>query len=82
MRLVQINTEELQLVLAMNRLRHAYLIIAPGLGPFFTRSPGASRGALVAGGVVRSWWSGDVVPLQRHTLDPRCREKPSFPTPL
>jgi hypothetical protein len=30
-RLVQINTEELQLVLAMNRLRHAYLQIEPGL---------------------------------------------------
>ena len=35
-RLVQINTEEFQLVLAMNRLRHAYLIIAPGLEPYFT----------------------------------------------
>jgi hypothetical protein len=30
-RLVQINTEEFQLVLAMNRLRHAYLQIDPGL---------------------------------------------------
>ena len=30
-RLVQINTEEFQLVLAMNRLRHAYLEIEPGL---------------------------------------------------
>ena len=30
-RLVQINTEELQLVLAMNRLRHAYLELEPGL---------------------------------------------------
>jgi hypothetical protein len=35
-RLVQINTEEFQLVLAMNRLRHAYLEIAPGLEPYFT----------------------------------------------
>jgi hypothetical protein len=35
-RLVQINTEELQLVLAMNRLRHAYLKIEPGLEPYFT----------------------------------------------
>jgi hypothetical protein len=35
-RLVQINTEELQLVLAMNRLRHAYLRIEPGLEPYFT----------------------------------------------
>ena len=30
--LVQINTEEFQLVLAMNRLRRAYLTIAPQLG--------------------------------------------------
>jgi hypothetical protein len=30
-RLVQINTEELQLVLAMNRLRRAYLTLEPGL---------------------------------------------------
>jgi hypothetical protein len=30
-RLVQINTEEFQLVLAMNRLRRAYLTIEPEL---------------------------------------------------
>jgi hypothetical protein len=35
-RLVQINTEEFQLVLAMNRLRNAYLRIEPGLEPYFT----------------------------------------------
>jgi hypothetical protein len=35
-RLVQINTEEFQLVLAMNRLRNAYLRIEPSLEPFFT----------------------------------------------
>jgi hypothetical protein len=35
-RLVQINAEEFQLVLAMNRLRHAYLAIEPGLEPYFT----------------------------------------------
>jgi hypothetical protein len=134
-RLVQINTEEFQLVLAMNRLRHAYLIIAPSLGPFFTTGhhdderglvttymlyrptparlwrhflvntptivatvdaalaaaivvlvmqvAGASRGALVAGGVVAFvvvW--GTLFPLQRQTLDPLRREKPRFPTPL
>jgi hypothetical protein len=37
-RLVRINTEEYQLVLAMNRLRHAYLRIEPGLEPYFTTS--------------------------------------------
>jgi hypothetical protein len=35
-RLVQINTEELQLVLAMNRLRHAYLELEPGLERYLT----------------------------------------------
>jgi hypothetical protein len=35
-RLVQINTEEFQLILAMNRLRRAYLTIEPGLEPYFT----------------------------------------------
>jgi hypothetical protein len=35
-RLVQINTEEFQLVLAMNRLRRAYLTIEPALEPYLT----------------------------------------------
>ena len=35
-RLVQINTEEFDLVLAMNRLRRAYLQIEPGLERYFT----------------------------------------------
>ncbi len=35
-RLVQINTEEFQLVLAMNRLRHAYLQIEPGRERYLT----------------------------------------------
>jgi hypothetical protein len=35
-RLVRINTEEVLLILAMNRLRHAYLKIDPGLTPYFT----------------------------------------------
>ncbi|MGH3476902.1 MAG: hypothetical protein ACRDQD_08690 [Nocardioidaceae bacterium] len=35
-RLVQINIEEFQLVLAMNRLRRAYLDLEPGLEPYFT----------------------------------------------
>ncbi len=35
-RLVEINREEVELSLAMNRLRHAYLKIAPALAPYFT----------------------------------------------
>jgi hypothetical protein len=35
-RLVEINREELELSLAMNRLRHAYLEIAPALEPYFS----------------------------------------------
>jgi hypothetical protein len=34
-RLVQINNEEVRTMLAMNRLRHAYLKIAPGVRPYF-----------------------------------------------
>jgi hypothetical protein len=35
-RLVSINSEEVRIVLAMNRLRHAYLEIAPGLEPYLS----------------------------------------------
>jgi hypothetical protein len=35
-RLVDINREEVELVLAMNRLRRAYLQLAPALEPYFT----------------------------------------------
>jgi hypothetical protein len=35
-RLVQINSEEIRTVLAMNRLRRAYLTMAPGLEPYFS----------------------------------------------
>jgi hypothetical protein len=35
-RLVQINAEEARTVLAMNRLRRAYLTMAPGLEPYFS----------------------------------------------
>jgi hypothetical protein len=38
-RLVQVNNEDARLVLAMNRLRHAYLKIEPGLEPYFLTSP-------------------------------------------
>lgn len=47
-RLVQINTEEFQLVLAMNRLRRAYLTIAPGLQPYFTAGHHDDETGLVA----------------------------------
>jgi hypothetical protein len=35
-RVVQINTEEFQLVMAMNRVRRAYLELEPGLAPYFS----------------------------------------------
>jgi hypothetical protein len=47
-RLVQINTEEVKLVLAMNRLRHAYLKIEPGLEPYFTTGHHDDERGLVA----------------------------------
>lgn len=38
-RLVHINAEEFQLVLAMNRLRQAYVTLEPGLARYLTTSP-------------------------------------------
>jgi hypothetical protein len=35
-RLVEVNREDVELVLAMNRLRHAYLQLAPALEPYFS----------------------------------------------
>jgi hypothetical protein len=46
-RLVQINTEEFQLVLAMNRLRQAYMKIEPALEPYFTTGHHDDRQGLV-----------------------------------
>jgi len=47
-RLVQINNEEFKLVLAMNRLRHAYLKIEPGLEPYFSTGHHDDERGLVA----------------------------------
>jgi hypothetical protein len=47
-RQVQINNEEFKLVLAMNRLRHAYLTIEPGLEPYFTTGHHDDERGLVA----------------------------------
>jgi hypothetical protein len=47
-RLVQINTEEFQLVLAMNRLRHAYLQIEPGLERYLTTGHHDDEPGLIA----------------------------------
>jgi hypothetical protein len=47
-RLVQINTEEFELVLAMNRLRHAYLQIEPGLERYFTTDHHDDERGLIA----------------------------------
>jgi hypothetical protein len=54
-RLVDINREEVELVLAMNRLRHAYLQIAPALEPYLSTGhhddePGLAASYLRAGG--------------------------------
>lgn len=47
-RLVQINAEEFQLVLAMNRLRRAYLEIEPGLERYFSTGHHDDERGLVA----------------------------------
>jgi hypothetical protein len=36
LRLVEINSEDVAITRAMNRLRYAYLVMAPGLRPYFT----------------------------------------------
>src|SRR5919109_4239783 len=60
-RLVQINTEEFQLVLAMNRLRRAYLTLEPGLERYLTTSPhddeqGVFATYMVAGSTRKAAW--------------------------
>ncbi len=60
-RLVQINIEEFQLVLAMNRLRRAYLTLEPGLERYLTTSPhddeqGVFATYMVAGSTRKAAW--------------------------
>ena len=60
-RLVQINAEEFQLVLAMNRLRHGYLDLEPGLERYLTTSQhddqrGMFATYMVDGPTPRSLW--------------------------
>ena len=59
-RLVEINREEVELSLAMNRLRHAYLTIAPALKPYFTTGhhddeQGLAASYLAGGPRLRRW---------------------------
>jgi hypothetical protein len=59
-RLVEINREEVELSLAMNRLRHAYLQIAPALEPYFTTGhhddeQGLAASYLAGGPRLRRW---------------------------
>jgi hypothetical protein len=59
-RLVQINTEEFQLVLAMNRLRRAYLTMEPGLERYLTTGhhddePGVIATYMLGDRLTRQW---------------------------
>jgi hypothetical protein len=47
-RVVEINQAEIELMLAMNRLRNAYLRIAPVLEPYFSTSPHDDERGLTA----------------------------------
>ena len=47
-RVVEINQAEIELMLAMNRLRNAYLRIAPALEPYFSTSPHDDERGLTA----------------------------------
>jgi hypothetical protein len=59
-RLVEINREEVELVLAMNRLRHAYLQLAPALEGYLTTGhhddeQGLAASSLTGGRRLRRW---------------------------
>jgi hypothetical protein len=63
-RLVRINSEEVKTLLAMNRLRHAYLEIAPGIEPYITTGhhddgQGLAASYLLAG-------AGELRPLAQY----------------
>ena len=68
-RLVEINREEVELSLAMNRLRHAYLKIAPALKAV----------AVVAGAVTFLVVWAALFLLQRRALDPLRRTRRGSP---
>ena len=60
LRVVEVNQAEIELMLAMNRLRNAYLRIAPALAPYFSTSPhdderGLTASYLLAGRGLRPW---------------------------
>jgi hypothetical protein len=60
-RLLEINRAEVELVLAMNRVRHAYLRIAPALKPYFSTSDHDDEQGLAASYLLtlpyrRPWW--------------------------
>src|SRR6516225_8361412 len=58
-RVVEVNQAETELMLAMNRLRNAYLRIAPALEPYFSTSSHDDERSLTAsyllGGGLRPW---------------------------
>jgi hypothetical protein len=54
-RVVEINEAETELVLAMNRLRNAYLRIAPALEPYFSTSPHDDEQGLTASSMLASF---------------------------
>jgi hypothetical protein len=61
-RLAQINFEDARWVQGMNRIRHAYLELAPGLEPYFVTGHHDDRAGLVQSGVTRA--RPTVVPQQ------------------
>ncbi len=70
----------------MNRLRHAYLQIAPGVEPCFTTGHHDDERGLAAGYLLTGQASAAVVwaalfARQRWVLNPLRRTTPRFPTP-
>jgi hypothetical protein len=66
---VEINRAEVELVLAMNRLRHAYLRIAPALEPCFSTSHHDDERGLAAGYLLARFAGGGLGPWGRFLVN-------------
>ena len=64
-RVVEVNQAETDLMLAMNRLRNAYLRIAPALGPYFSTSPHDDERGLAASSMLASFGGRGLRPWGR-----------------
>jgi hypothetical protein len=69
LRVVEINQAEIELMLAMNRLRNAYLRIAPALEPYFSTSPHDDERGLTASYLLSSLHDRALRPWTRFLVN-------------